>query len=89
MVLAAALSLRAGTQLCLVKQGHGPCLYQWMLGLIPPPETGCRVVAHLSGDTGLGWRESCVHRSPLWIIFKEETGLKSSAGDRAVSTNQP
>ena len=40
MVLA-AFSLRAATQLCLVKLGHSPCLCQWMLRLILPPETGC------------------------------------------------
>lgn len=88
MVLA-ALSCWAGTQLCLVKRGHGPSLYQWMLRLILPPETGCCVVACLSSDTGLDQRKSCVYQSPLWIIFKEETGLKSLQATQQPSPTSP
>lgn len=88
MVLA-ALSLRAGTQLCLAKQGHGLCLYRWMLRLTLPAETGCCVMTYLSGDTGLDQRKSYVHQSPLWIIFKEKTGLKSLQVTEQTSPTSP
>lgn len=88
MVLA-ALSLRAGTQLCLVKQGHEPCPYQWMLRLFLPAETGCCVAAHLSGDTGLDQSKSCVHQSSLWVIFEAETRLKSLQATEQPSSTSP
>lgn len=81
----AAWSLRAGSQLCLPKRGRSSCL--WMLRLIiwrhQPPETGCCVVAHLSGDRSE--KKLCAPEPPLVGGNRAEI----SAGGRAAFANQP
>lgn len=46
-------------------------------------------MAHLSGDTELDQSKSFVHQSPLRIIFKEETQLKSLQATQQPSPSSP